>query len=97
LATGSGTSGSWIVRRAAGSPWQRSISSWLSWPLATGSSPWMPWATSPSAIAWTSRVCSPQNSAIWSNVRLVFSTSQTAVALGIKGSAMVLLQRPGAS
>ena len=43
----------------------------------------MPPATSPSAIAWTSSGCRPVKAEIWSKVRVVFSTSQTAVALGI--------------
>ena len=43
----------------------------------------MPPATSPSAIAWISSGCRPVKAEIWSNVRVVFSTSQTAVALGI--------------
>ena len=45
----------------------------------------MPCAASPSAIAFTSSGCSLQKSAIWSNERAVFSTSQTAVAFGISG------------
>ena len=47
--------------------------------------PLMPWATSPSAMPFTSSTCRPQNSAICSKVSEVLSTSQTAVALGIKG------------
>src|SRR5258708_17055339 len=57
--------------------------------------PCMPWAPSPSAIAWTSSACSPQKSAIWSKVRLVFSTSHTAVAFGINGSAIIPPTSPG--
>src|SRR5262245_34859760 len=45
----------------------------------------MPWATSPSAMPLTSSTCRPQNSAICSKVSEVLSTSQTAVALGIRG------------
>jgi hypothetical protein len=48
----------------------------------------MPWAASPSAIAFTSSGCSLQNSAIWSNDSAVLSSSQTAVAFGIKGAAV---------
>ena len=48
--------------------------------------PLMPWATSPSAMPFTSSTCSPQNSAICSKVSEVLSTSQTAVAFGIKGA-----------
>ena len=48
-----------------------------------------PVATSPSAIPLTSSGCSRQNSAIWSKVREVFSTSQTAVALGINGASLM--------
>src|SRR5262249_54777830 len=77
-----------ILRRAAGSAWQRAISSWVSWPLAIGSRPTMPIATSPSATPWTSSGCRPQKSAICSKVSVVFSTSQTAVAFGISGCAM---------
>ena len=54
-------------------------------PAPTGSSPRTPVATSPSAMPFTSSGCRPQNSAIWSKVRLVFSTSHTAVAFGIRG------------
>src|SRR5262249_51822784 len=63
-----------------------SISSRVNCPVWIGSSPLMPWAASPSAIAFTSRGCSLQNSATWSNDSAVFSTSQTAVALGINGA-----------
>src|ERR1700722_10630634 len=49
----------------------------------------MPVATSPSAIPFTSRGCSLQNSAIWSKVSEVFSTSQTAVAFGINGASLM--------
>ena len=49
----------------------------------------MPCAASPSAIAFTSSGCSLQKSAIWSNVSAVLSTSQTAVAFGIKGAAVM--------
>src|SRR5262249_31254309 len=41
-------------------------------------------------IAFTSRGCSLQKSAIWSNVKAVFSTSQTAVAFGIRGWAAMI-------
>ena len=44
----------------------------------------MPWAASPSAMAFTSSGCSLQKSATWSNDSAVFSTSQTAVAFGIR-------------
>jgi hypothetical protein len=44
----------------------------------------MPCADSPSAIAFTSSGCSLQNWAIWSKDNAVLSTSQTAVALGIR-------------
>src|ERR1700724_1575407 len=40
-------------------------------------------------MAWISRGCSSQKSAIWSKVSEVFSTSHTAVALGINGAAML--------
>src|SRR5271154_5202435 len=49
----------------------------------------MPVATSPSAMPLTSSGCSLQNSAIWSNVNDVFSTSQTAVAFGINGVSLI--------
>src|SRR4051794_7859721 len=45
-------------------------------------------ATSPSAMPFTSSGCRPQKSAICSKVREVLSTSQTAVALGIRISVM---------
>ena len=45
----------------------------------------MPAATSPSAMPFTSSGCSLQKSAICSKASEVFSTSQTAVALGISG------------
>ena len=61
------------------------ISSRVSWPLEIGSMPLMPWATSPSAMPLTSSTCSPQKAAICSKDSDVFSTSQTAVALGISG------------
>ena len=51
----------------------------------------MPCATSPSAMPFTSSSCSPQNSAICLNVSVVFSTSQTAVAFCINGSAIAPL------
>jgi hypothetical protein len=54
--------------------------------LRIGSNPLIPCAASPSAIAFTSSGCKLQNCAIWSNVKAVFSTSQTAVAFGIKGA-----------
>src|SRR3546814_8864455 len=47
--------------------------------------PTMPIATSWSAIALISSSCRPQNSAICRKVSVVLSTSQTAVALGIRG------------
>src|SRR3954471_8672207 len=65
-----------------------SSSSRESWPLAIGSAPRMSRATSPSAIPFTSSGCRPQKSAIWSKVSEVLSTSQTAVALGIRMSVM---------
>src|SRR5215472_12386597 len=40
-------------------------------------------------MAWISSGCNSQNSAICSKVREVFSTSHTAVALGINGAAML--------
>ena len=49
----------------------------------------MPVATSPSAMPFTSSGCSLQNSAIWSKVNDVFSTSQTAVAFGINGASLI--------
>src|SRR5690606_7000827 len=49
-----------------------------------GSMPLIPCADSPSAIAFTSSGCRPQNCAIWSKESAVLSTSQTAVALGIR-------------
>src|ERR1700742_770480 len=49
----------------------------------------MPVATSPSAMPFTSSGCNLQNSAIWSKVSEVFSTSQTAVALGISGASVI--------
>src|SRR5436190_4292768 len=61
-----------------------SSSSRLSWPLAIGSAPRMSRATSPSAMPFTSSGCSPQKSAIWSKVSEVLSTSQTAVAFGMR-------------
>ena len=54
----------------------------------------MPPATSPSAIAWTSSGCRPVKAEIWSKVRVVFSTSQTAVALGINTCDMNNSPRP---
>src|SRR5208337_114928 len=50
----------------------------------------MPVATSPSAMPLTSRGCNLQNSAIWSKVNDVFSTSHTAVAFGINGASLIL-------
>lgn len=56
----------------------------------------MPAATSPSAMPFTSSGCSLQKSAICSKASEVFSTSQTAVALGISGPwDMSLVLRPG--
>ena len=49
----------------------------------------MPVATSPSAMPLTSSGCNLQNSAIWSKVKDVFSTSQTAVAFGINGASLI--------
>src|SRR5215813_1534453 len=46
--------------------------------------PLMPCATSPSAMPFTSSTCSPHSSAICSKESEVFSTSHTAVALGIR-------------
>src|SRR5690606_23314201 len=61
---------------------------------ATGSMPRIPSATSPSAMPLTSSSWSSQKSAICSKVSDVFSTSQTAVALGIKSLlAMIELLR----
>src|SRR5690625_7759553 len=45
----------------------------------------MPVATSPSAMPCTSSSCRPQKSAICLKLKALFSTSQTAVALGIRG------------
>ena len=50
----------------------------------------MPCAASPSAIAFTSSGCSLQKSATWSKASEVFSTSQTAVALGISGASLMV-------
>src|SRR5271165_1937245 len=50
----------------------------------------MPVATSPSAMPLTSSGWSLQNSAIWSKVNEVLSTSQTAVALGISGASLIV-------
>src|SRR5690606_16976511 len=60
----------------------------VSWPLTMGSAPRMSRATSPSAMPRTSSGCRPQKSAICSNESEVLSTSQTAVALGIRMSVM---------
>ncbi len=46
----------------------------------------IPLATSPSAIPWISTSCNLQKSAICLNVKVVFSTNHTAVAIGIKGA-----------
>ena len=81
------------LSRAFGSFCARSISLRSSWPLATGSRPRMPAPTSPSAMPLTSSGCRPQNSAICSKVRLVFSTSHTAVALGINGRSISCSRR----
>ncbi|MEY9663914.1 hypothetical protein ABIE80_002622 [Bradyrhizobium diazoefficiens] len=51
--------------------------------------PLMPWAASPSAIARTSRGCILVKSATWSKVSAVLSSSQTAVALGIRGALLM--------
>src|SRR5690606_27442602 len=71
------------------------LSSWsrVSWFVVMGSRPLIPCATSPSAMPFTSSGWSLQKSAICSNVNEVFSTSQTAVALGIRGAAL-LMERP---
>src|SRR4029450_7654872 len=90
-----GTSRGLSFRRAAGSASARLISSLVSWPLVVGSRPVMPPATSPSAIAWTSSGCRPGKAEIWSNVRGLFSTSQTAVALGINTCDMGSSPEPG--
>src|SRR5690606_27522331 len=50
----------------------------------TGSRPLIPCEASPSAIAFTSSGCSLQKAAIWSNDSAVLSTSQTAVAFGMR-------------
>ena len=86
LAIGTRTLGSARPRRRSGSASALSMSSRVSWPVRIGSSPLIDWAASPSAIAWTSSGCSLQKSAIWANDSAVLSTSQTAVALGIKGA-----------
>ena len=52
-------------------------------------------ATSPSAMPLTSSGCRPQKSAICSKVRLVLSTSQTAVAFGINGRSITCSLRHG--
>ena len=70
---------------AGGSVFWLAISSRVSCPEEMGSMPLMPCATSPSAMPFTSRTCKPQNSAICSKLREVLSTSQTAVALGMRG------------
>ena len=54
--------------------------------VAKGIKALIPFATSPSAIPCISTSCSLQKSAICLNVRVVFSTNQTAVAIGIKGA-----------
>ena len=79
----------WASEAAAcgpGSATAFSISSRVNCPVWIGSRPLMPWAASPSAMAFTSSGCSLQNSATWSNDSAVFSTSQTAVAFGIRGA-----------
>jgi hypothetical protein len=48
-------------------------------------------ADSPSAIAFTSSGCSLQKSAICSKDSDVFSTSHTAVALGIRGIVVLII------
>src|SRR5690606_9543663 len=58
-----------------------------------GSAPRMSRATSPSAIPFTSSGCRPQKSATCSKVSEVLSTSQTAVALGIRISAISALRK----
>ncbi len=83
-------SGSTAVNEAAASFSQRAISSAVNWPAVTGLRPTILNATSPSAIACTSNSCSSQKSPICLNVKVVFSTSQTAVALGINGAVIVL-------
>ena len=57
--------------------------------LGLGSSPLMPCAASPSAIAFTSSGCRLHSCAIWSNDSEVFSTSHTAVALGMSGAVVI--------
>jgi hypothetical protein len=84
--SGSFTFASAILRRCSGSRSPASISSRVSWLVPMGSSPLMPAATSPSAMPFTSSGWSLQKSAICSNDKDVFSTSQTAVALGISGA-----------
>ena len=48
-------------------------------------------ATSPSAIPCISTSCKLQKSAICLKVKVVFSTSQAAVAIGIKGEIDILI------
>ena len=55
--------------------------------------PLMVRAASPSAMAFTSSGWSLQKSAICSKDREVFSTSQTAVAFGIRGDAVISFSR----
>src|SRR3569833_4002373 len=70
--------------RYSGSASAFSISSRVSWPFWIGFTPMMPPSTSPSATPCTSSGCRPQKAAIWSKLSAVLSTSQTAVALGIR-------------
>src|SRR3990167_776150 len=60
-------------------------------PPAIGSTPRMFSATSPSAMPLTSRWCRPQNFAICAKVSVVLSSSQTAVARGIRTSDIGIL------
>ena len=65
---------------------ESSISSSVNCPEIIGLYPTIPFATSPSAIPCTSTSCNLQKSAICLNVYVVFSTNQTAGAIGIKGA-----------
>src|SRR5580698_639461 len=78
-----------MCRRWFGSASAAEISSRVNCPVRIGSSPLMPCAASPSAIAFTSSGCRLHSCAIWSNDSDVFSTSHTAVALGIKGAVAI--------
>ena len=74
-----------IFSRYSGSAWPCSISSCVSSPEWIGSRPVYLLLARSSAIACTSRMCNPQNSAICSKVSAVLSTSQEAVACGMRG------------